>query len=248
MRIVSFPLASVLLALSFLLSISEASAQDSEKQELKAWKKKAKEYVKNPQKLKDDTESFQRQIATLRTDLESANTRLEQATADALTRENEKQRLAAEVRKLKEQVASQAQTLEAAQAQLKQQADQIATQPAELPDHKGVLFRVQIAAFAQDSLLPDGKPSLVERDQEMSKYVIASFRDYKKAKEFRDKLRRMGLRDAWIVAYRDGIRVPAESVHQPAAKAATPATTADESYPLEPEATRSSYEPEEIHN
>lgn len=230
MRIVS-PLSAGLLVALLSLLFSPAHAQD-DKNELKRWKKKAKEYVKNPLSLKGETEAYQSQIAKLKTEVAEQNDRLEKASEEALTRESEKQQLAAENTRLKERLATQTKEAEGLRSQVAQLQQQQQQAVAPEPDHKGVLFRVQIAAFAQDTLSMSGTDpaNVIERDQEMSKYVLASFREYATAKEFRDKLRRMGLRDAWIVGYQDGIRTPLEAIMPKAA--ATP-RAAEPNYDLE---------------
>jgi hypothetical protein len=52
-----------------------------------------------------------------------------------------------------------------------------------------------------------------EEDQDgVKKYTIAAFRDYWEADLFKKYLREMGVNDAWIVSYKDGVRVQIESV------------------------------------
>ena len=52
-----------------------------------------------------------------------------------------------------------------------------------------------------------------EEDEDgVKKYTIAAFRDYWEADLFKKYLREMGVNDAWIVSYKDGVRVQIESV------------------------------------
>lgn len=82
-------------------------------------------------------------------------------------------------------------------------------------DDKGVLFKVQIGAFKKKDLSDFSKnnPSfqLDEKDGVM-KYTIGMFKDYWEADTFKKYLREMGVRDAWIVAFKDGKRVPIKEV------------------------------------
>jgi len=81
---------------------------------------------------------------------------------------------------------------------------------------KGVLFKVQIGAFRNKDLSkyfgssenfggevdPDGT----------QRYTLGNFTDYWQADKFKKYLREMGVKDAWIVPYKDGSRVPMKDV------------------------------------
>eukprot|EP01006_Ploeotia_vitrea_P017996 TRINITY_DN49250_c0_g1_i1.p3 TRINITY_DN49250_c0_g1~~TRINITY_DN49250_c0_g1_i1.p3 ORF type:complete len:229 (+),score=7.71 TRINITY_DN49250_c0_g1_i1:1600-2286(+) len=76
---------------------------------------------------------------------------------------------------------------------------------------KGIVYRVQIGAFKMIELkefLNDPKLKGVwEEDEDgVKKYTIGNFRDYWKANEFKKYLRKMGVKDAWIVAYENNRR------------------------------------------
>ena len=80
---------------------------------------------------------------------------------------------------------------------------------------RGVVFRVQIGAF-KDYDFPDvvgSSPQLkYEEDSNWQKYIMGNFRDYDEADKLKKHLRRTGVRDAWIVPYEDGKRVPLKEV------------------------------------
>jgi cation transport regulator ChaC len=46
----------------------------------------------------------------------------------------------------------------------------------------------------------------------VQKYTLGTFTDYWQADKFKKHLRRMGVKDAWIVPYKDGSRVPMKDV------------------------------------
>lgn len=80
---------------------------------------------------------------------------------------------------------------------------------------KGIVFRVQIGAFKdydfQDAV--GSSPQLkYEEDSNWQKYIMGNFRNYDEANELKKHLRRTGVRDAWIVPYEDGKRVPLKEV------------------------------------
>ena len=83
-----------------------------------------------------------------------------------------------------------------------------------LPVYDGVYFRVQLAATRrfQDagSLFNKYRLSrkvLVEKQAGLFKYTAGSFSNYTQAKAFKDTAVSRGLRDAFVVAYRNGKRI-----------------------------------------
>jgi hypothetical protein len=85
---------------------------------------------------------------------------------------------------------------------------------------KGLVFKVQIGAYKRRDLskISEGTNPQEVFEQEQSKginmYTLRHFRDYQKANQFKKELRAMGLKDAWIVPFRDGKRVPLKDVLQ----------------------------------
>lgn len=85
---------------------------------------------------------------------------------------------------------------------------------------KGLVFKVQIGAYKKRDLgevLESEKPQAVleqEQSEGINMYTLRRFRDYWQANQFKKELRAMGLKDAWIVAFKDGKRVPLKEVLQ----------------------------------
>ena len=52
----------------------------------------------------------------------------------------------------------------------------------------------------------------VENKDGLQKFTIGVFRDYWEADTFKKYLREMGVKDAWVVSYKDGVRVPIKEV------------------------------------
>jgi len=216
----------------FLLAVNLPSlhAQD-DKQEEKFWKKKAKEYVKKPLSLKSETEAFQKQIGNLKQEVADLNSRIEKAAEEALTRESEKQQLSAELSRTKERLNTQTREAEEVRTRLKAKEEELAVTAAApasgggSANMRGTVYRLQIGAFAQDTMTLEGANSTmfeVEKDNEMSKYVLATFHSYEEAVALRNKLRRMGMKDTWIVPYKDGARTTMEELAQSQASQAAP--------------------------
>jgi hypothetical protein len=87
-------------------------------------------------------------------------------------------------------------------------------QPGEVmtdqPVLQGVVYRVQIGAFGQNQVENDlaTSPNLsLEASGDLQKVVVGQFTNYANAKRLRDRMRQMGVTDAFIVAYNDGMRI-----------------------------------------
>lgn len=85
------------------------------------------------------------------------------------------------------------------------------------PYTKGVVFRVQIGAYRKRDLSDvlegnDIQEFDQEQEEDVNKYVLGQFRDYQKANRLKKELRAMGVKDAWIVPFKDGERVPLKAV------------------------------------
>lgn len=184
-----------------MIASTESFAQLSKK-EKKEWKKKAKEFKKNPQSLKQLTED--KQVAD--NTVVSQTSTISQLQGTISEKDNKIAQLEDELAQLRSQLAS-------ARAEL----EQLKTAPANSMDFsKGVVFKVQIGAFKNKNLSKyfDNNPNFggEARDGEPQKLTIGIFRDYWEADTFKKYMREMGVKDAWIVPYRDGQRVEIKDV------------------------------------
>lgn len=188
-------------SLLLLLASSESFAQLSKK-EKKEWKKKAKEFKKNPANLKQLTED--KQVAD--NTVVSQTSQLTQMQATISERDSKIAQLEDELAQLRSQ-------LTAAKAELAA----LKEAPVNSMDFsKGVVFKVQIGAFKNKNLAKyfDNNPNFggEARDGEPQKLTIGIFRDYWEADTFKKYMREMGVKDAWIVPYKDGQRVEIKDV------------------------------------
>ncbi len=79
----------------------------------------------------------------------------------------------------------------------------------------GVVFKVQVGAFRKVDLKKYADTSedfAEEKTDDLRKYIIGNFRNYEDANILKRYLRELGVEDAWIVPYRDGVRVPLKDV------------------------------------
>jgi len=188
----------ILLCLVFVVtSVSTTYAQLS-KQEKKEWKKKAKALKKNPEELKNlydenaalksETSGYKRQISSLEGKLKEKDNQIASMTQSMRTMESEL--LAA-----KEQMPSKS------------------SGPAY--DDSGVVFKVQIGAFRNKDLskyFDNTENFSGETEDGVQKITLGRFSDYWEADTFKKYLREMGVNDAWIVPYKDGVRVAMKDV------------------------------------
>jgi uncharacterized tellurite resistance protein B-like protein len=192
----------IILCLALIFSGMQVFAQLSKK-EKKEWKKKAKEYAKSPANLKDFTEAKQ-------------------------TAETDNSALKSQVSTLNKQVSDKNSRIAELEDQISRMRGELATANSELATLKeapaansmdfsrGVVFKVQIGAFKNKDLSkyfnnnPNFGGEAAEKGEQ--KFTIGIFRDYWEADKFKKYMREMGVKDAWIVPYKDGLRVEIKDV------------------------------------
>ncbi len=189
--------------LAFLFSGTLVFAQLS-KQEKKEWKRKAKEYAKNPSNLKQLTEEKQ----TADNSVSQLNTQVKQLQSSMSDKD-------ARIAELEGQLSNMRSQLSATRSELEQLKASPPVNPMDFS--KGVVFRVQIGAFKNKDLSKyfDNNPNFggeAGKDTEPQKITIGIFRDYWEADTFKKYIRDMGVKDAWIVPYKDGQRVDIKDV------------------------------------
>lgn len=167
--------------------------------ERKEWEKKKKEM--DPLELKrimDENSNFKADIAAKKNTLSEVETNLAQ--------KNE------ELKKIVEEFNNYKNSVNTATAPKKNETDITTTTP-EKKDllTKGIIFKVQIGAFKNKDLrkyFENNKNFSGDVDEDgVKKYTIGYFNDYWEADTFKKYLREMGVRDAWIVPYKNGKRV-----------------------------------------
>lgn len=173
------------------------------KQEKKEWKKKAKEFSKNPANLKQLTEEKQ----AAESQLASLNQKLSQLQSSVSDKD-------ARVAELEDQLSQTRTQLTSTRAELAQLKETPVVNPMDFS--QGVVFKVQIGAFKNKDLAKyfENNPNFggEVKEGEPQKVTIGIFRDYWEADTFKKYMREMGVKDAWIVPYRDGQRVEIKDV------------------------------------
>ncbi|WP_338814842.1 Ezrin/radixin/moesin family protein [Bernardetia sp. Wsw4-3y2] len=181
----------------FLLSTHSVFAQKMSKEQKKVWKKKQKSM---------SVEDFKKKVEGYETAVEEAS-KLEKQVVSTSQTLMEKERM----------VDSLQQALADAQQAAKSETENADASSSDGKDDysKGTVYRVQVGAFRNKDLMKfvGHRRFHAEEDEDgVKKYTIAAFRDYWEADLFKKYLREMGVNDAWIVSYKDGVRVQIESV------------------------------------
>ena len=166
--------------------------------ERKEWKKRLK--MTDPlafKKLVEDRDALQKEVVSKNDLIISAETQLKQ-----LMEESDKMRSNLEVA--------------TAPAPNTEDASKLNFQKRYHSVENGVVFKVQVGAFRNKNLAKylDNNPNFSgDTDEDGSrKYTLGYFVDYWEADNFKLYLREMGVKDAWLVSYRDGKRVPIKDV------------------------------------
>ena len=189
----------ILSALIVLASFAfDASAQMSKK-EAKEWKKRIKSLDPDQYKaLIEENKSLKSQVTSLKSELGSVDDKI--ADKDDQIAQYQDQ-----ITDLRSQVAN-AKKAPVAVAPERSGA---------INEAVGVVFKVQIGAFTNKDLSKYLKASdnfTGETEDGVKKYSLGVFRDYWEADTFKKYLREMGVKDAWIVSFKDGQRVPIKDV------------------------------------
>ena len=198
---------SLVLALAFLsVNVSFAQLTKAEKKE---WKKKAKQYAKNPAALKqlvEDNESLNRQVGSLKGEVSTLESRVSDKDATISDLQSSIQKFRSDLSAERQKVAAMEAEKTAKPAALEGSAPMI----------DGVVFKVQIGAFRNKDLskyFENNENFSGETDGDgVQKITLGQFRDYWEADTFKKYLREMGVKDAWIVPYKDGTRVDIKDV------------------------------------
>lgn len=74
----------------------------------------------------------------------------------------------------------------------------------------GVIFQVQLGAYAQNTVNSDlstGNALELQEQNGVQKVVVSQFRTYASAAKLRDRLKQMGVNGAFVVAKNNGVRI-----------------------------------------
>jgi len=203
-----------------VLILPPAAEAQLSKQEKKQWKKEAKNYMKQPENLKllmdqkaysdGEARRLKGELSTVTDELEKKDDQIGELE-DLVSRMRVDAAVAkAELEKFK---AGMAATAGSANTPVKRQPT------VNQGDFStGVVFKVQVGAFKNKDLSKyfDNNPNFGgeagKEPTDPQRINIGIFRNYWEADKFKKYLREMGVKDAWIVPYRDGARIEIRDV------------------------------------
>jgi seryl-tRNA synthetase len=188
-----------LFTLLTLMVMGTSYAQLS-KEEAKEWKKAKK--AMSPEEFKtmvDQNTELQQEVNQMSAELSASKSDLQQKQEEVAVLQGKVQNL--------EQDLAETQVIDVSSGEASTKGTKVA---------KGVLFKVQIGAFRNKDLSKyfDASNNFggeVDTDG-TQRYTLGNFTDYWEADKFKKYLREMGVKDAWIVPYKDGRRVPMKDV------------------------------------
>ncbi|HAS39170.1 MAG TPA: hypothetical protein DCS93_01765 [Microscillaceae bacterium] len=192
----------ILLSMLIGLVVVNTQAQELSKAEKKALKKEAKDLYKNPAKLK-----------ILKDAKDKANEELNKNKQEIL-------KLKAAQHDFEQRESVMLSTIDSMSARLKRANDKI----KELENRKpvaaanpttptgtvaGVVFKVQVGAYKGGNIGTGngGSDYTNESADGYNKHLLGSFKQYQPAKSFASHLERLGIKGAWVVAFKDGNRI-----------------------------------------
>ena len=195
-----------ILILLLCVALSGTALAQLSKSEKKEWKKKAKEFSKSPEALKQLTEEKQ----AAETEVSTLNSKVTQLQSNISDKDAKNAELEDQLTQLRNQLTT-------TKAELTSLKEGPMSAPANSMDFsKGVVFKVQIGAFKNKDLSKyfENNPNFGgEKSQDgVNAYTIGLFRDYWEADTFKKYMREMGVKDAWIVPFKDGQRVDIKDV------------------------------------
>ena len=195
-----------LFAMSIAVVPETAVAQKLSKKERKRLKKEKKKRLKELKKLSaEDFQQQQDEREELMTKASELEGELSTVKGELSQKENQMKQLQDQVRKLENDLAEASTTSSPEPTQ----NVPMASSGEDAQYDQGLVFRVQIGAYQNQSLAEYDTSVNFNEDNgpnNMQMYTLGNFRDYWEADKFKKYLRKMGVRDAWIVPYEDGQR------------------------------------------
>lgn len=191
------------IAAMFLAAVPcQLQAQDLTKEELKYWKDQAKEYRRNPAALKEMSEEAE----LARKQQREMELKLTQLEGERVSNENKINQLQQEASSLNNRLM----TAQNAIQQLNEEKSSMASKGGGA-DMSGLVFRVQIGAYGKTNVPGNLDQEDDNMDLEMEgglqKILIGRFRNYQDAEDLNAHMKKIGVKDAWVVPYRDGVRI-----------------------------------------
>lgn len=188
-------------------------AQETSKDEINYWKKKAKVYSKKPLALKAEFDGFQEEIIKLKQENKTLTKEMRPLYPNS-------QELIDSLKLAMIQIDAEIQDLVVKNEELKKQINSAEPSSPGLNSQMsmdGLVYRIQIAAFVSNELALGNsveKGIDKERADGFNKYIVGAYRDYNEALDMKKQLEKIGMKEPWVVPYIDGSRVTMEEARK----------------------------------
>ncbi|MEM0940346.1 MAG: Ezrin/radixin/moesin family protein [Bacteroidota bacterium] len=190
-----------LIAIILCLGVSLDTSGQMSKTEKREWKKRIKKLEPEQYKqLLDENKSLKGQLSSMKAEINSVDNRISEKDEQIVI--------------YQEQISDLRNELEKVQSQANSQNVANTNNSGGTDENRGVVFKVQLGAFKKKDLKKyDNSPNFSAEDKDgFQKLTVGVFRDYWEADRFKKELRAMGAKEAWVVSYKDGQRVPIKDV------------------------------------
>ncbi len=199
-----------LLVLTLRLLIGFSVYAQLSKDEKKEWKTKWKAYKKDLEGFKDLVE----ENSTLKSRLSTAQRQLTTLQSQMGDKDSQIADMQEQITRMRLEVAAAKDAELQAKKAIGVQRP-VSTESKSPMSTAGIVFKVQIGAFEKKDMSKffNNNPMFSGEDENgLQKITVGFFKDYWEADTLKKYLREMGVKDAWIVPFKDGKRVPIKDV------------------------------------
>lgn len=201
-KLILFSSFAMMLAVSSCAKKTTAAAMGDDGRD---WAAMAASYKQNPDALRqlvENCEATEAQLTTARQQLNDYRAQSGAASQDVTALRTNLTNAQMENDQLRQQLAdANARAANAASDRLDTDQQTVVA---------GVIFQVQLGAYAQNTVngdLSTGDALELQEQDGVQKVVVSQFRTYANAAALRDRLKVMGVKDAFVVAKNNGVRI-----------------------------------------
>ncbi|MBL4654478.1 MAG: hypothetical protein JKY33_01475, partial [Bacteroidia bacterium] len=216
----------------FTSNSSGSTDEEAVEMDAKALKKNKKAFIKGQKKIvKSYKKLTPEEIVNLQEELEARSgaierleSQLSECKRNSLTLSNDVNTIKAQLEQALVDIAELRVNPLAAMAEEPQGSDEpqqsstaSSSGYAPITSIDGIVFKVQLGAYQQFDLGKQeiaGQPIEVDNASGWKKYTAGAFGNYAGANEFKEQVYELGMTDAFIVAYKDGVRIDMQSAIQ----------------------------------
>ena len=216
-----------IILLAFLIGMASfavvAQEQKTEKQIKKEWKKRLramdplefKGLLEENENLKVETNYLNKSVATNKKELDSLNSEVEVLKSTVDVQKESYNELMSKFEKANEQLERAAMMVDAvvpangAKGKAGIGGAKDISRGDVLSNSSGVVFSVQVGVIERQEVAPKFSKSVIlvkDAASGLQRIMMGAFRAFAQADNLKEQMRELGIRTAWVVAYKDGKR------------------------------------------